>query len=267
MVTKCGRAAARAVKISAGSLARASTHAGHLRRLWRSRMLSVTLANRAGHALFRLAPLAVFVACFGSVGCRDAARVLGGSSHDAPVASVAASSESLSPAVSSEEKLADERPLKVPNGEAPRLSCAQARSIVAEVRRRLPAAPPSVSPHAFAELWTDWFDPHGLWSAAPDAPLSAAVQARSSALLAELEAGSVAGPCSVALSLAADSKHWVDGLRAVFEQARVEAPRVHFQRALSAINEPAFEDDAVSHPARELASDLGAARCPASFQI
>src|SRR6478609_8049232 len=182
MVTKCGRAAARAVKISAGSLARASTHAGHLRRLWRSRMLSVTLANRAGHALFRLAPLAVFVACFGSVGCRDAARVLGGSSHDAPVASVAASSESLSPAVSSEEKLADERPLKVPNGEAPRLSCAQARSIVAEVRRRLPAAPPSVSPHAFAELWTDWFDPHGLWSAAPDAPLSAAMQARASAL-------------------------------------------------------------------------------------
>ncbi|HYQ03844.1 MAG TPA: S41 family peptidase [Polyangiaceae bacterium] len=217
-------------------------------------MLSVTLANRAGHALFRLALLAAFVACFGSAGCRDAARVSGESRHDQPVAPPL---ESLSPAVSSEEKLADERPLKVPNGEAPRLSCAQARSIVAEVRRRLPAAPPVVSPHAFAELWTDWFDPHGLWSAAPDAPLSAAVQARAGALLAELEAGNGTGSCSVALSLAADSKHWVDGLRAVFEQARVEAPRVHFQRALSAINEPAFEDDAVSHPARQLAADLG----------
>src|SRR6478735_4379811 len=123
MVTKCGRAAARPVKNQRGIACPCFDTRGHLRRLWRSRMLSVTLANRAGHALFRLAPLAAFVACLGSAGCRDAARVLGGSSHDAPVAPVVASSESLSPAVSSEEKLADERPLRVPNGDAPRLSC------------------------------------------------------------------------------------------------------------------------------------------------
>jgi len=109
----------------------------------------------------------------------------------------------------------------------------------------------------FADLWTDWFDPHGLWSAAPDAPLSAAVHARAEALLAELESGSAPAPCSAALALARDSKQWVDGLRAVFEQARVEAPRAHFQRALSGINEPAFEDDSVLHPARQLAADLG----------
>ncbi len=199
-----------------------------LRGLWRSRMLSVTLANRAGHALFRLAPVAALAACLAGVAYRDASRSQNAATQREPVAPVEPPSESLSPAVSSEEKLADERPLKVPNGDAPRLSCSQARSIVAEVRRRLPAAPPSVSPSAFAELWTDWFDPHGLWSAAPDSPLSAAVQARADALLAELEAGSVTAPCSVARSLAADSKHWVDGLRAVFEQARVEAPRVHF---------------------------------------
>ena len=228
-----------------------------LRELWCSRMLSLTLANRAGHARFRLAPVAALAACLASGACRDASRsASAGTRHDAATP-VEAPSESLSPAVSGEEKLADERPLKVPTGDAPRLSCSQARSIVAEVRRRLPAAPPSVSASAFADLWTDWFDPHGLWSAAPDSPLSAAVQARASALLAELEAGSVTAPCSVALSLAADSKRWVDGLRAVFEQARVEAPRVHFQRALAAINEPAFEDDAVSHPARQLAADLG----------
>ena len=170
---------------------------------------------------------------------------------------VAPSAESPSPAVSGEEKLADERPLKVPNGEPPRLSCSQAKAIVAEVRGRLPAAPPRIKASLFADLWTDWFDPHGLWSAAPDAPLAEAVHVRASALLAELESAGAGAPCSVALSLGADSKHWVDGLRAVFEQARTEAPPTHFQRALSAINEPAFEDESVSHPARQLAADLG----------
>ena len=59
------------------------------------------------------------------------------------------------------------------------------------------------SVYPFQVVWADWFDPHGLWSAAPDAPLAAAVNARASALLSELEAGSVTAPCSVALSLAA----------------------------------------------------------------
>ncbi len=157
----------------------------------------------------------------------------------------------------SEDRQAEERPLKLPNGQPPRLTCAQARAIVAEVRARLPVEPPRVAGPVFADLWTDWFDPHGLWSAAPDAPLAEAVRARANALLAELESGGVAAPCSVALSLGVASKHWVDGLRAVFEQARTQAPVVHFQRALLAINEPAFEDDVVSHPARQLAADLG----------
>ena len=147
--------------------------------------------------------------------------------------------------------------MKAPNGEPPRLSCAQARAIVAEVRHRLPAEPPRVTATVFADLWTDWFDPHGLWSAAPDAPLADAVHERANALLAELESGGLGAPCLVALSLGSDAKQWVDGLRAVFEQARTEAPSVHFPRALLAINEPAFEDDVVSHPARQLAADLG----------
>jgi len=156
-----------------------------------------------------------------------------------------------------EDKLDEVRPLKVPSGEAPRLRCAQARAIVTEVRRRLPAEPPRVAAPLFAELWTDWFDPHGLWSAAPDAPLADAARARATALLAELESGGATAPCPVALSLGADSKRWVDGLRGVFEQARAEAPAAHFERALAAINEPAFEDDVVSHPARQLAAALG----------
>ncbi|HEY5374036.1 MAG TPA: S41 family peptidase [Polyangiaceae bacterium] len=150
-----------------------------------------------------------------------------------------------------------ERPLQAPSGDPPRLRCAEARAIVAEVRRRLPAEPARVSPSVFADLWVDWFDPHGLWSAAPDSPLADSAHARAAALLAELESPNPNAPCPVALALAVESKHWVDGLRGVFEQARTEAPVVRFSSALSGVTEPAFEDELVAHPARQLAADLG----------
>ncbi|MEI9937208.1 MAG: S41 family peptidase [Pseudomonadota bacterium] len=218
----------------------------------------LTLATRARPAFPRLAPRVAFAAlcaCLAGSACREVGSQPQRAATRAPPSE--AVKDPTAPAAQSEEKLESERPLMVPNGEPPRLSCAQARAIVAEVRRRLPAEPPRVAAPVFADLWTDWFDPHGLWSAAPDAPLADAVRARASALLSELESGGVAAPCSVALSLGADSKRWVDGLRAVFEQARAEAPPAHFRRALAAINEPAFEDDIVSHPARQLAADLG----------
>jgi carboxyl-terminal processing protease len=185
--------------------------------------------------------------------CRDAGsrpeRALMGAPHSEAAMGSAAQS------FSGEAQPGEERPLKLPSGEPPRLSCAQARTIVAEVRHRLPAEPPRIAESLFADLWTDWFDPHGLWSAAPDAPLAEAVRARASALLAELEGGGAR--CSVALSLGLDAKRWVDGLGSVFEQARTEAPPSLFEHARLAITEPAFEDDVVSHPARQLAADLG----------
>lgn len=157
---------------------------------------------------------------------------------------------------SPEQALEGERPLKVPSGDTPRLSCAAARAIVAEVRQRLPAEPARVRPELLAELWADWFDPHGMWSMAPDSPLSAAAHESASALLGELETPSTA-PCAHALALGAQAKRWVDGLRGVFEQARAEAPLVRYPRALAAINEPAFEDEVATRPAHELAADLG----------
>ncbi len=75
--------------------------------------------------------------------------------------------------------------------------------------------------------------------------------------MSELENGSATSPCPAALALGETSKRWVDGLRSVFEQARSEAPAVRYPLALSAINAPAFEDEVVSHPARQLAADLG----------
>ncbi|MEO8904644.1 MAG: S41 family peptidase [Polyangiaceae bacterium] len=203
---------------------------------------------------FRLAAL---LTALGLVACRDPAA----NSKRSPLPGLrvpgsasAAAAGTVPPPVQAAQ---GERPLRVPSGDPPRLRCADARAIVAEVRRRLPTEPPRVSPHAFADLWTDWFDPHGLWSAAPDAPLSDLAHAHASALLDELEGGARAAPCSSALALGAQAKHWVDGLRSVFEQARAEAPSVRFARALAGITEPAFEDEQVARPARQLAADLG----------
>jgi len=157
----------------------------------------------------------------------------------------------------SSEQAETERPLEVPKGEPPRLSCAQARAIVAEVRSRLPAEPPKVGAGEFADLWVDWFDPHGLWSAAPDSPLAEAARSHADGLLEELERGAPGSSCGAAVALGTAAKSWVDELRGVFEKARSEAKPLPFVRALAAISEPAFEDESVSHPARLLASDLG----------
>ena len=227
-------------------------------------MLAITVATRARPAFFRLAPGAALAAGVAISACSkpppsrpgpatvSAVRVPERAALSEPPKNPAA------PTSPSQEEVSEaERPLKVPSGDPPRVACAEARAIVAEVRRRLPAEPERVSPAVFAELWADWFDPHGLWSAAPDAPLADAARARASALLAELENGGAASPCSNALALGEASKRWVDGLRSVFEQARSEAPAVRYPFALSAINAPAFEDEVVSHPARQLAADLG----------
>ncbi|MEP7050447.1 MAG: S41 family peptidase [Pseudomonadota bacterium] len=211
---------------------------------------------RARHASGQ--PAALIVA-LGFAACHAPAAA---SKHDprpvsvlqAPASVSAVAPVALAPAA---QTATAERPLRVPSGSPPRLSCAAARTIVAEVRGRLPTEPGRVSPSAFANLWVDWFDPHGLWSAASDAPLADSARARASALLGELESGSANTPCSSALILGAQAKRWVDGLRGVFEQARADAPRVPLLRALADITEPAFEDEVLAHPARRIAADLG----------
>ena len=210
-----------------------------------------TLAIRAKHAFLRLAPLVALAACMTSSACRELSSTADRSEPRE------AAKDPVAPLTSSDERPGEERPLKVPSGEPPRLACAQARAIVAEVRRRLPAEPPRVAGPVFADLWTDSLESAWLVvSRSRRTPGRRGSRTRERAAFGARRGGASA-PCSVALSLGADAKHWVDGLRGVFEQARAEAPPAHFQRALSAINEPAFEDDSVSHPARQLAADLG----------
>ena len=49
---------------------------------------------------------------------------------------------------------------------------------------------------------------------------------------------------------------WTGCARCSNKRAPRRRPRISNARSL-AINEPAFEDDAVSHPGRQLAADLG----------
>ena len=227
-----------------------------LRRAVGSSMVLFTVPMRGRHAPWLFTSLTALATVLGSVACREQNTE---PIHPLPLAvsasaSTTASAEPPSVAAGPGET---ERPLQVPKGDPPRLTCAQARAIVAEVRSKLPVEPPRVGAQEFADLWVDWFDPHGLWSAAPDAPLADAMRAHAGELLSEIEAGARGTPCSVAVGLGAASKHWVDDLRSVFEKSRSEAPAVPLAHALAGINEPAFEDELVSHPARQLAAELG----------
>jgi carboxyl-terminal processing protease len=212
---------------------------------------------RGRHAPWLLTSLTALATVLAVAACHQRSAELDHLPSRAPLGSASAPSIVSVGAPSTGTEAETERPLQVPKGDPPRLTCAQARAIVAEVRDKLPVEPPRVGTQAFADMWVDWFDPHGLWSAAPDAPLADAVRAQAGELLSELEGGARSAPCTAAIALGSVSKHWVDDLRGVFEKARSEAPAVTYSRALAGINEPAFEDELVSHPARQLAAELG----------
>jgi carboxyl-terminal processing protease len=135
------------------------------------------------------------------------------------------------------------------------LDCARARIVVREVRERLAAPVPALDDELFAELVVGWLDPHGLWSAAPDAATGALVYERSRQLRAEIETG--AGDCSEARRLGGALWSWVHELSQIFDRERQQAlpgPRdVAYELAAGAV----FEDDPVTRPARELAGELG----------
>ena len=77
------------------------------------------------------------------------------------------------PALEEAPKPADRlsgRTLRLPTGEPASMSCDAARRVVAQARAHLASEPDPVDPRALADGTVDWLDPHGLWSASPDAP-------------------------------------------------------------------------------------------------
>ncbi len=135
------------------------------------------------------------------------------------------------------------------------LSCARARAIVAEARTRLAVPVAHVDDELFAELASGWLDPHGLWSAASDAPTGALLHERARDLRRELESPSAS--CVQAAELGRALESWVEVLAPLFDRARAQAPRLSREQAYEVSTATIFEDDPVTLPARSLAHELG----------
>jgi carboxyl-terminal processing protease len=176
----------------------------------------------------------------------------------------AASSEPRPEPVRWSERLAG-RALAVPTGVPAQVSCADARRVIAQARMHLAATPAGVDARVLAEATVDWLDPHGLWSAAPDAPLAAYLRKHDKELLGELESSS--SPCRTAAEAGALLSEWIQRLASTFDEAFRAAPAATWADALRAAAEPAFEDHTVARPARALADDLGRAIGTASRSL
>lgn len=136
------------------------------------------------------------------------------------------------------------------------LGCEAARKVVAQARRHLVEPPARVDPREFADTVNDWFDPHGLWSAAPDAPVAELLGRNARKLLAALERGDPAG-CEAASQIGARMVDWIAELGGIYDQAMLGAERPDPAAAWRAASEPAFDTAMSLRPARALARDIG----------
>jgi carboxyl-terminal processing protease len=150
-----------------------------------------------------------------------------------------------------------ERKLKLPNGLPASVSCVQARRVAAQVRARLPVAAGSPPEREFGQAVRGWLDPHGLWSAAPDAPAGALIGDQAKALIADVERLPVdQTPCHAAIGVAAATKAWVEQLHRAFASARSRVQSTSKRRALELSSAGIFEDDPVTQPALALTRSL-----------
>jgi carboxyl-terminal processing protease len=148
---------------------------------------------------------------------------------------------------------------RAPSGEAPALSCEDARAVVQQVRGHLGYEPPRVDPLALAAATSDWMDPYGLWSACPDSPVPTVLDTDSETLIRELEAP--APNCTAARAAGEALAKWTGELELRFQASRLRA-RGQRTDAGSAgegpAADPVLEVDATSRPGRTLADILGA---------
>ncbi len=175
---------------------------------------------------------------------------------------------------------------RLPSGEAPALTCEQARTVVRQARTQLAYTPEPVSPRSLADAAADWLDPYGLWSVAPDSPVADAFDSGAAELLADVE-GRGGRDCPGARALGTALVAWVDELRGIYDAARTAArasspsatgqagaPRTTgapgapgttgapgapgaTEDLATAESAAAFEGATVTRPARTLAATLG----------
>ncbi len=141
--------------------------------------------------------------------------------------------------------------LRPPTGKLASLTCAEAGTIVKEVRRELAFAAPNPSAKDFAAGTRDWLDPHGHWAVARDATPFAEIDADAAQLLAEMS-GDGATECPAALRIGKKLGDWVDAERGRFD-ARARSARGDARQAL----ESAL-DDGGNDAAATITDDLAA---------
>lgn len=151
------------------------------------------------------------------------------------------------------------RPLQLPTGAPPSLSCAEARQIIAQVERTLAEAAPPVDPVELAQGISDWLDPHGMWSAGPGAPPRSAILTEGPHILEELRRAG--GRCTAAEAIARDLADWMPELRGEMERGMASAasPLAPTEATFKAATSTPFEDGPVAKPARDLAQRIGLA--------
>jgi carboxyl-terminal processing protease len=146
------------------------------------------------------------------------------------------------------------RPTGAPRG----LACDQARRVVREIQTRFAAELVRPTPAVFAELVVSWLDPHGLWSAASDAPTAALISAESARLLDELELRPDSDlACTASESVGVALAAWIGELTREFDAAADAAPKLSPESAAELALLSAFEDGDVTVPGRMLARELG----------
>jgi carboxyl-terminal processing protease len=151
------------------------------------------------------------------------------------------------------------RSLQLPTGLPAGLSCRDVRRVIAQARLHLAADPERLDARSVADATVDWLDPHGLWSASPDAPLSAFLRKHAREFVRELELPAEKGGCPVAEEAGTIMAGWVAGLMNVFDDAVQQADALGPEAAFELAVEPAFEDRGVARPGRDLAYSLGRA--------
>lgn len=153
-----------------------------------------------------------------------------------------------------------DRGIAVPTGAPTSLGCDQARAIVTQARTMMAAPPLRIDPAKFAAATSDWLDPHGLWSVAPDAPVGAALRREAGPLLDELQAPVGAGPCPIALRIGEELAAWAREVGALFDEgyrSGMARPPVRPAEAWALASSAPFEDGEVKRSARDLSRELG----------
>lgn len=151
------------------------------------------------------------------------------------------------------------RGLVFPTGELPQLTCEQARKVIAQARNLLATPAEPIDPARFAAATSDWLDPHGLWSVAPDAPVAPLLSKVSARLIQELESAPGGSGCGAASEVGASLSQWVGELRTVADAARelAKSQSIDARTRWELASNTPFEDGTVSRRARDLSRLLG----------